>query len=955
MVGKNILSKIKKNPSLFSVFRYRLFNCLNCKHITTSVHWLYIIIFILSINHFASSFAYANNPSQYSKQLHIGALAYCSSVIWSNDNLRDWFAERYDWCVGACDSLDIVAMKAINPNMKVIRYDIFIRMAEDTVNVKNWADSVGVDFESLIIRANTGPGDSLRCRASYYGAGGFNTWRTTQPGGIMLYSGFTDAQTRFAWDFRNPMVGAYLAYAFRKFANDVGCDGIMMDEEGVVGATGNNTSGLITLQPPFKDINSSYWTAGGPYSWQNPWSSSLSITQIRDSLKVLRGGWMKTLGDSMAAHGMLVIPNWASSGGPYNSMTNWNNEARHCHVAYTRGALMGEYCYYCPSANGQEQWCNNAASACSSVADSSVELWIWPIRAGQFDTSATDSFTIARARMNALGFMLDCLYPGSTYRFAVHPAIKVNFLLGRWLNGIQLDDTTTNWDYAWGKYFGLPTYERDETTNGVDGVGQSYTIHKIVLKDPRDTTKIQTFVVGRYCRGNNRRKGATSITVDLGGTYYELLSGGYYSGPVTSTTVANAEWRIFVADTTFANNGPAEDVVPPSDIDDVSAVPGNNHGEIDMSWTAPGDDGDNGTASYYIIKYSTEVIDDLNWPFATSVLDPPIPSPSGQTENFTISGLLEGENYYIGIKAYDESDNGSGLSNIANSFAGGIMVPIPISTDIDSAGNAVTLSADCIESYVSVYYEFALDSVISFPDPQMEVDFLADSITTAVFDSLSEDVIYFWRCHAKASDNSDSSDWTLPISFNIVTGITQTLTAEDCIYPVQGQIVENNKPVFSVRYVPGINQIYFQVDENPQFDSPYESGPVMTTLGSNTNWQLTEPITPGITYYWRVSSDNLVWMAPISFTAELKVHPYPNPYKVSSGHTNITFTNLLDNSDITITTISGDIVLKVRGLGPGDWIWDVKNDKGEDVAPGIYLYSINYPFGSTSGKLIVIR
>ncbi len=504
------------------------------------------------------------DPSPYCKQLNVGALAYCSSHIWSGnhadaDSLRKWFAERFSFCVQACDSDDVAEMYGYNPNIKIVRYAQFILDSDDTTDVKDWADSVGIDFDSLIIRADTGAGDSLRCRAWMYESEGFAWWRTTEPGAIMIHSGFTDAQTRFAWDYRNEHVGSYLAYYFRKYANEMGCDGVMMDEEGCVGHTGNAMAGLAVTKAPFKDTTSSYWTAGGPYDWQNPWDSSLSPYDIRDSLRTLRDGWMKALGDSMSAHDMLVIPNWASSGGPYNSMTNWNNEARHAHTL-TKGVLMGEYCYYCPSADGQQAYCNNAASACSSLADSSVELWVWPIRNGQFDTSATDSFTVARGRMNCLGFMLDCLFPGSTtYRFALCPSIKVNFLLGRWLNGIQLDDTTTNWDYAFGKYFGEPTYARAETLTGTDGEGQSYTIHEVRLKNPNDTCQTLTLAVGRYTNGSNRRLGATGVQYDLpAGTWYELLSGGDWEVADDTAYIANAHWRFFSADTVLANDGPSE-------------------------------------------------------------------------------------------------------------------------------------------------------------------------------------------------------------------------------------------------------------------------------------------------------------------------------------------------------------------------------------------------------------
>jgi len=118
---------------------------------------------------------------------------------------------------------------------------------------------------------------------------------------------------------------------------------------------------------------------------------------------------------------------------------------------------------------------------------------------------------------------------------------------------------------------------------------------------------------------------------------------------------------------------------------------------------------------------------------------------------------------------------------------------------------------------------------------------------------------------------------------------------------------------------------------------------------------MTDPISQGTTYYVRVSADQTYWTEAISFSTFLDIHPYPNPFRVSEGHTNITFTNLLQNSEITITTISGKLVCREDGIGPDDWAWDVTNKNGDKIAPGVYLYSVKYPLGSMNGKFLVIR
>ncbi len=509
---------------------------------------------VLALGGLTTAWGQFDQPSPRSLQLHVGAISYNGSDIWNDDQIRNWAAERYSAIIGANNRSDIVAMKAINPDMKVLVYDIYCRFASDTVRAKQWAAANGVDFETMILRVKP-TASPVTVRVNPNSGAPFSWWRTTQPGGILIHSGFTSSQTRFAWDYRSPAVGRYLADVYTELAQSLAADGIMMDEEGIVGVTGNFSNGLYPLQAPFREGSSLYWQSGSIYSsFIRPWSSSLSHDQVRDSLRTLRSGWMGLLGATLNQRNLLLVPNWASSGGPYTHTSNWDNEARKTVTDYARGYLLGEYCFINPSGSGQEDFVTRAVYACSTVANRNVEMWVWPIRVGQFDSSATDQFTIARSKMNALGFMLDALFPGSTYRFLPHPQINVLFQKTRTLNGMTLSDTLTNWDNSWGKYFGEPRMTRDRW-NGTDPSGQSYRMNRVELYDPDNPSEIQTLAIGRYARGDNRRKSQTSVPVSLGGAYHELLPGGGYSAPVIQTTIANAEWRIFVKDTSLANTG----------------------------------------------------------------------------------------------------------------------------------------------------------------------------------------------------------------------------------------------------------------------------------------------------------------------------------------------------------------------------------------------------------------
>jgi hypothetical protein len=108
----------------------------------------------------------------------------------------------------------------------------------------------------------------------------------------------------------------------------------------------------------------------------------------------------------------------------------------------------------------------------------------------------------------------------------------------------------------------------------------------------------------------------------------------------------------------------AGDVIAPAKITDLSANTGSSSGAVDLTWTAPGDDGlSEGTASAYRIKYNKSPITSANWSSSTMVVDVPAPSPAGSSESLTVYGLKPGDTYYFAITAEDEVPNVSEVSN----------------------------------------------------------------------------------------------------------------------------------------------------------------------------------------------------------------------------------------------------------------------------------------------------
>lgn len=89
-----------------------------------------------------------------------------------------------------------------------------------------------------------------------------------------------------------------------------------------------------------------------------------------------------------------------------------------------------------------------------------------------------------------------------------------------------------------------------------------------------------------------------------------------------------------------------------------------------------------------------------------------------------------------------------------------------------------------------------------------------------------------------------------------------------------------------------------------------------------------------------------------------RVYAYPVPFKLGSGHKNITFTNLPDQGSIRIYSSQGELVRKINfsiTSGSSSLVWDVKNDHGEELASDIYLYVIESLTAKKTGKIIVTR
>ncbi len=178
------------------------------------------------------------------------------------------------------------------------------------------------------------------------------------------------------------------------------------------------------------------------------------------------------------------------------------------------------------------------------------------------------------------------------------------------------------------------------------------------------------------------------VGLSIGKTYYFAIKSrddlGYISPIDTRTAGFNQASAVAAADD-----------IPPAAITDLVAEPG-GYERINLSWTAPGDDGWQGTATRYTIKYATYNINGANFEAVADVKERSVTVSGGSPDSETIIGLMAYTTYYFAIKTEDEVGNLSPVSNPASAETGKDSLPprepVGIRGILTANGETMTIS-----------------------------------------------------------------------------------------------------------------------------------------------------------------------------------------------------------------------------------------------------------------------
>jgi len=113
------------------------------------------------------------------------------------------------------------------------------------------------------------------------------------------------------------------------------------------------------------------------------------------------------------------------------------------------------------------------------------------------------------------------------------------------------------------------------------------------------------------------------------------------------------------------------ETIPPAAISNLTAITGGSQGEVDLSWTAPGDDGMSGNLQAppnggYLVKYASFPVTGVNFYDSniSTFTQSWTPGATEYAESETVTGLTPAVTFYFAVKAYDDDGNYASWSTI---------------------------------------------------------------------------------------------------------------------------------------------------------------------------------------------------------------------------------------------------------------------------------------------------
>lgn len=339
------------------------------------------------------------------------------------------------------------------------------------------------------------------------------------------------------------------------------------------------------------------------------------------------------------------------------------------------------------------------------------------------------------------------------------------------------------------------------------------------------------------------------------------------------------------------------------------SAPATSPTSVTLTWTAPGDDDDIGTAAEYDLRYSLEPITEDNWNSAEQANGEPSPQPAGSAETFEVTGLQPGTSYYFAIKTADEIPNWSELSNvIARSTLPEDTPPGDVSTLVAGTPTQATITLGWLApgddgssgtaSQYDIRYSTATITSANWdaalqasgePSPQT-----AGTPQTFIVTGLDAGTTYYFAL--KTAD--EVPNWS-GLS-NIASATTEeepTVPDAPLVIGPDNGVIDLVQPVDLSWVDVGEADMYrVQLDDNADFGSIIIDTTITTVTFAASG------LDDGLTCYWRVAAHNDVgwgdWSSVRSFTTVCPLLDPPSLASPADGAVNVTLPIALDWTDV---------------------------------------------------------
>lgn len=250
--------------------------------------------------------------------------------------------------------------------------------------------------------------------------------------------------------------------------------------------------------------------------------------------------------------------------------------------------------------------------------------------------------------------------------------------------------------------------------------------------------------------------------------------------------------------------------------------------------------------------------------------------------------------------------------------------------------------------------EADMDHYIVFRDtsanPTSQIAIVGRSDTTYADNQISKGILYFYRL--KAVDNTNNeSDFSEQVSAAIPKIDFSKLNTQ-MIGPGQSKTIPNiNDYVTDPDNMNNITWSAASQNLSVQFSG---QNAIITAPGNFNQTEDVQFTATGHGGFFDVA--NVTFNLDTSFIVPANgqsIFAYPVPLNLNdSPNGKISFENVPDNATILIYNLLGELVYKIKQT---PYVWNVKNDSGKAINPGVYLYYIKSSGKKRTGKLVILK